>query len=388
MVQRSHLTPVYRRSAHAQALVVLAMLALSGCGPEAAVPGQAVPAREAAPVAVAPATDGTPVVPASGSAAAGAVAEPASVPMPVHAPPGPDGTHGCLAASAGGASAATRVHRWVDGQGIVHYSDRAPVQPVQDHRELAVGGAPPVTVEARGEDVNLPPRLQERAVADAVAIQNDLAGLLGLTHTVPIRLRIVFALDAAVYSGLLEGAAAMEGSAGAYNPRLGTIHVRIQDEEEDTFRVLRHEITHALVHEWVGNLPVVLNEGLATWHARPRAGDPAALHAGFRQALARAAPVGAPGDALVDLLAREGDAFQAGSLEQRQQRYLQAFALVALLRASAAGQEALATLLATQRADPCQPVAAEHILEAHWPGGLAALAQAWAAWLRAGPSST
>ncbi|HNR91561.1 MAG TPA: hypothetical protein PKO41_03945, partial [Dokdonella sp.] len=87
---------------------------------------------------------------------------------------------------------------------------------------------------------------------------------------------------------------------------------------------------------------------------------------------------------LVDLLAREHDSFLA---EGREQRYLQAFALVAVLMERPAGRAAFAAVLAAQRADSCVPVDAGGLLDTHYPGGLAALARDWSRWLRDPPST-
>jgi hypothetical protein len=48
---------------------------------------------------------------------------------------------------------------------------------------------------------------------------------------------------------------------------------------------------------------------------------------------------------------------------------------------------ALRELLVRQRADPCRPVPAESVIDAKYPGGLAALARDWTAFLRDPPAS-
>ncbi|HEY0230050.1 MAG TPA: hypothetical protein VGC55_02260, partial [Dokdonella sp.] len=106
-----------------------------------------------------------------------------------------------------------------------------------------------------------------------------------------------------------------------------------------------------------------------------------------RKAMAAAAPDGDGSDALVDLLAREGRDFYvlAGDASGREQRYLRAYALVALLMRNAEGRGALGALLAAQRADPCHPVASENVFEQHFRGGIDALSTTWAAFMRNPP---
>ncbi len=285
---------------------------------------------------------------------------------------------------------AVTVHRWTDAAGITHYADRPPSAGVQDHRVLEVAGAPPVAVDARGYDVNLPDQLQQRAVADTLGVQRILRDALGVEPPGAMTLHIVFVRAADAYARLV-GEPSLASSAGAYSTGTRTIHVRMQASDEATFAVLRHEITHALVHESIGNLPTPLNEGLAGYFARYRTagiGGEVVVGAG-PAALQRAATSGDPGEALVDLLAREGAAFYAAdtAVSSRESRYLRAYALVALLMGDAQGRSALAGVLAAQRAQPCRPVAAEQVLDGAFPGGLAALALAWNGFMQAPPDT-
>ena len=274
----------------------------------------------------------------------------------------------------------TEVHRWVDAAGVTHYSDQAPTTQVSGHRVLEVKGVPPVAVEASGYDVALPSDLEQRAIVDALAMQRVFHDVLGIDAPSDMRLRIVFVGDAAAY-GRLVGGGVVAASTGAYVPPQHTIYVRMQGDDELAFSILRHEITHALIHEEVGNLPVPLNEGLAEYFRRYRVvGMGGEIDvAADRGALVGAAPPGDGSDALVELLALAGPEFYA---DDRDRRYVQAYALVAVLMRGAEGTAALHEVLARQRAEPCVPVPVEAVLDARYPGGLAALAADWAALLR------
>ncbi|GAA0704107.1 hypothetical protein GCM10009105_00710 [Dokdonella soli] len=300
----------------------------------------------------------------------------------------PKQTAACLAHTAANAPAsAIAVHRWVDASGITHYSDQPPAASVKDHRVIEVQGLPPVAVQASGYDMNLPDQLQQRAVADALGVQRVLRDALGVAASAAT-LRVVFVKDASTYAGLI-GDPALATSAGAYSTAQRTIYVRMQTQDEASFAVLRHEITHALAHESIGNLPTSINEGLAEYFGRYRVGGMGGqIDIGAdRTAIVGAAPGGDGSDALVDLLARDGADFYAadGGASGREQRYLRSYALVALLMRDAIGRAALAALLAGQQADPCRPIAVENLLDARYPGGLPALASAWAGFMRAPP---
>jgi hypothetical protein len=300
--------------------------------------------------------------------------------------PNPQPSAACLAKAAGhDTKPAGAIHRWIDSSGVTHYSDQAPTMPVSEHRVLEVHGLPPVEVEATGYDVNLPADLQRRAVVDALAVQHVFHDALGIDAPSDMVLKVVFVSDANAY-GKLIGDSALAASTGAYVPQQHAIYVRMQSDDELAFSILRHEITHALIHEQVGNLPVTLNEGLAEYFRRYRvAGMGGQIDIGAdRSALISAAPTGDGSDALVELLALSGPDFYAA---ERDRRYLQAYALVAVLMRGSAETAALHEVLIRQRADPCVPVQAEKILDDRYPGGLGKLAGDWAALLREPPIS-
>ncbi len=300
-------------------------------------------------------------------------------------------TAACLAQTVPStAPRATAVHRWIDAAGITHYSDQPPPAAAKDHRVIAVQGVPPIAVQASGYDVNLPDQLQQRAVADALGVQRVLHDALGVPTPNGSNLHVVFVRDAATYARLI-GDPGLASSAGAYSPAQRTIYVRMQPQDEASFAVLRHEITHALVHESIGNLPTPVNEGLAEYFGRYRvSGLGGQVDIGVdRKAIVTAAPAGDGTDALVDLLARDGADFYAvdGDSSGRELRYLRAYALVAMLIRDALGRNALTAVLTAQREDPCHPVAVESILDTRYPGGLRTLAAGWANFMRAPPAA-
>lgn len=311
-------------------------------------------------------------------------------PPPVSAPPeerrGTEPSAACLAQT-GDANAPrdATIHRWVDAAGVTHYSDTAPTSEVASHRVIEVHGLAPVKVEASGYDVNLPADLERRAVVDALAVQRVFHEALGIDGPAGMHLRIVFVGNADTY-GKLIGEPALAASAGAYVPPQHAIYVRMQADDELAFSILRHEITHALIHEWVGNLPVPINEGIAEYFRRYRvAGMGGAIDfAADHDGLVGAAPSGDGSDALVEFLALAGPEFYAAD---RVRRYERAYALVALLLSTPDGAAALHDVLARQKADACVPVPAESILEARYPGGLGALAADWTRFMRDPPAT-
>jgi len=365
------------------ALVLVLLAVTAACRDRGSPPPAIGAASDAAPASAEP---GVPVV-ATPEPAASAAAAPPSDPgsavadTAAHADAQSADSARCLARTGETVSReAQAIHRWVDAAGIVHYADRAPVGAVREHRRIALGGLPPVSVEASGYDVNLPADVHARAVADAVAIDRVLRQVFAADDDDRLALRVVFVASAQAYERFV-GEPALARSAGAYSARERTVYVRMQGEAALTFRVLRHEIVHALVHERIGNLPTTLNEGLAGYFERfEAAGQGGRIDfSDVRARLAAAAPQD-PAAALTELLALDGPAFYRSEPERR---YMQALALVAVLMRDVAGRAALGELLARQRAEPCDPIASEAVLDARYPGGLAALADDVAGWLRA-----
>jgi hypothetical protein len=277
------------------------------------------------------------------------------------------------------------IHRWTDENGIIHFSDQAPTGSAHEHRRIEVGGLPPIVVHASGYDVNLPDDVARDAVASAQAIERILRDALGVEGDPGLVLNIEYIASSDAYAKR-SGNPIVANSAGNYSTLARTIRVRLQDDARSNLVILRHEITHALVHERIGRLPTAINEGLASYfeHVRVSGMGAQISISESRRSLATARIDGDGKNELVELLAREGSAFYGAGQEQR---YLRAFSLVAMLMQTPAGRSALAAVLAAQRKQPCSPIMAESFLDAGYPGGLDAMATAWAAWLRDPPAS-
>ena len=367
------------------AIAVLAIAALSAAWHFSRVDDAIAPvATSTVPAAIprSPAADERVVLPA----AAGDLPAPDGVDSTVTAThPAREGGRCLAGTSAAAPRGRMAVHRWVDARGILHFSDAPPAAGARDHRVIEVDGVPAVEVRARGHDVNLPDRLVQRVVADAQAVERAMRSAFGIDAGSGLVLDIVFIRSAQAYSRHVSSPA-MAGSAGAYSPRERTIFVRWQDDEDIVFRILRHELTHALVHEHVGLLPVVMNEGLAGFFERlVVSGLGAQVAVGGDPDRDAAAARGGDGiDALVDLLAHDGASFYGSG---RETHYERAYVLVTTLMAHPQGRAAIGAVLAAQRADSCAGVDVAELLDAHYPGGLARLAADFSRQLRDAPAT-
>ncbi len=316
------------------------------------------------------------------------VAERARVPVPARRidpgpppPPPPIDPRRCLAGTAARASdRPMAIHRWIDARGVVHYSDRAPTDhATQPYEIITRRDDAPVSVQLDTLDAALPPHARSRAVADAVGIGKVLRDVLRLPVGERLALRAIVVGDDAAFVRL---AGDIPSRTGVYRPADRLIVVRARRDADATLRTLRHEIVHALVHEWLGQLPTALNEGLAAYFAEFRIHglggsvdlrpDAAALRASMPRPIDRAE--------LSRLLGLPHAGFYAAG---RDSHYAGAQVLVGALLATTHGRETLGRVLASQAEQPCQPIAAAELLDELYPGGLDALAQAWAAHLDA-----
>lgn len=281
----------------------------------------------------------------------------------------------CLARTGARVPGAKAVHRWVDAKGVVHYSDRPPEGPDhQAHTLVAARDVQPVLVEISSLDAVLPVQVRDHANTDAVAIGRVFKDVLGIDTQGGLALRIVFAgTDAAFRKASGKSA---RSAAGVYMPGQRKIVVRTQHSSQATLAVLRHEITHALVHEWIGNLPTPLNEGLAEYFEHFSASgmggrvDPSA----YARRMRRDHEPGNVRPALTRLLQLPYESFHAS---RRSTHYTHSLALISTMMSEPSRRAALASALRAQRGTPCDPIDAARVLDRMWPGGLADLATAW-----------
>lgn len=288
----------------------------------------------------------------------------------------------CLAQTGRTVAAHQTVHRWTDANGVAHFSDRPPATGTpRDHRVQALALDDPVALDIVARDARLPPHVTSLAVADAVAIAKVLRGVLGIRTDGGLRLTVLLAGSDAAFEQAIGQPRGRR--AGVYMGARRQIVVRTQPDEARTLAVLRHEIAHALVHEWIGRLPDALNEGLAEYFeelAVQGMGGTVDTR-GYAARLRTAALGGAPGMALRRLLALGYDDFH-GHAEAR--HYTWSLGLVSALMADSDGVRALSAVLAAQRAQPCQPVDAAAVLSRRGARALEHIAERWALHLRGG----
>jgi len=280
----------------------------------------------------------------------------------------------CLAQTGRERAALAPVYRWIDADGRVHYADAPPRGEGTDVKRIVQNDVPPVEVAVRAMGLHLPLHAQSRAIADAVGIGKVLSDVLGVDTGGGLRVEVLLVAGDADFRRLTgtDG-----GFAGVYQPARRRIVVQQQLNEERTLAVMRHEISHALIHEWVGRLPTALNEGLAEYfEAYEVRGLGGHVDVGrFASRLKAALPTQEVSIALHQLLSIDGEQFYG---HRSDVHYSRALALVTTLMDSEEGRTFMSELLAAQRRQACVPINAQEMVARRWRGGLDGLALAWA----------
>lgn len=183
----------------------------------------------------------------------------------------PRGSHYHYYSRLCGPEPAVDTHRSIytlrDEAGTLNLSDRPPEN--ADFRETAIAldwaeGSFKLNLSVHGSAINrLPISFESRLRSDAYAIIRSLAHLSGQKKLVPVRVSL------AVYGTEEEYQRATRfaktGSSGVYSTSSGNAAMFLQNSEQATLSVARHEITHALNCNLFGAIPPWLNEGLAEY---------------------------------------------------------------------------------------------------------------------------
>lgn len=273
-------------------------------------------------------------------------------------------------------AAATSIHRWRDpSSGQWQFGNQPPPGVVAEPVEVrdAAQARFALQVEADG-GLDVPTQLRDRAAADVVRLTAIMSTELGLPIDPAFALELRFVgSPEAVVAGM--PGMGLPRAAGLYRYADQRIVLWRQPEDSETFRTLRHEVTHALLHEFVGAPPLWLNEGLAEYFEGLQtagSGGRVAGNAWYAELLALAGE-GRLALAL-ETLGAGPEAFRNPRLAELY--YAQSWALVDVLMASDNGQAVLARLLADLREAACRPFSSVQWLDQHYPGGTQALARA------------
>lgn len=159
------------------------------------------------------------------------------------------------------------IYKWVDENGKVHFGDRK-----MNGAELKVLNLNQVksersqfNIDIKTIDVELTQE-EHKHIVDSVNYVYEFfnrALYLDIYKTVPVNIVILKDKNAYVSYLTQNGWGKSAVSYGIYVRKRHQIVTYIRDEREGTFRTIRHEVSHAIVHTIMPYTPAWLNEGLA-----------------------------------------------------------------------------------------------------------------------------
>ncbi len=274
------------------------------------------------------------------------------------------------------AASAPAVYRWRDpDSGQAEFGARPPVGVAAERLELKDRGQAQFALQVEDNpDAPVPSQLRDRALADVVRITAILRQELAVPIDPRFGLKLAFVASPEAV-GAAAGGLGLARASGVYMHRDQRMLIWRQPRDEGTFRTLRHEVVHALLHEFVGAPPIWLNEGLAEYFELLQtlgSGGRIEANRHHQRLLSGFTPDQRIAHALA-LLEIDGPGFRREPMVDL--NYAQSWALVDTLMGSKAGQAQLTRLLADLRQAACGRFSSTEWLNTNYPGGASGLAR-------------
>jgi hypothetical protein len=268
------------------------------------------------------------------------------------------------------------VYRWRDPEsGQAQFGSSPPAGIAAERVELKDRGQAQFALQVEDSpDAPVPSQLRDRALADVVRITAILRQELAVPIDPRFGLKLAFVASPEAV-GAAAGGLGLARASGVYMHREQRMLIWRQPRDEGTFRTLRHEVVHALLHEFVGAPPIWLNEGLAEYFELMQTlGSSGRIEANrhHQRLLSGFTPDQRIAHALT-LLEIDGQGFRREPMVDL--NYAQSWALVDALMGSKAGQAQLTHLLADLRQAACGRFSSTEWLNTNYPGGASALAR-------------
>ncbi|ASP38973.1 hypothetical protein CHH28_09900 [Bacterioplanes sanyensis] len=274
------------------------------------------------------------------------------------------------------------VYRWTDEHGKVHFGDQpkraGDAQDLSD-RYQQQGKGVRVTFEFPGwrGDAELTHQLRKQAEL----LHRVLIRFIEPAYWRQINLNLVVFHSQAAFDQYRDQQGHNDGWAAYYDGRENRAFLARQSGEhglQHTLQVARHEMTHAMMMGMLGSTPIWLSEGVAQYLERLQWQLSSAR---IEPPLAELQQLQASGqDDFAQLLDVTHEDFNA---EQQNENYQQSAAMTFFLFDHDEGKRWITHTLTSFARQPCRPLPAEQAFSAY-PGGLAAVRQAYRQWLQAG----
>ena len=278
----------------------------------------------------------------------------------------------CLAAASG-------VYQWRDAQGRLHFGD----QPPEGHGEdlsSRYQQALPFDIVIEGVDYAVSPALRDRLATAVRRLFSIYRHDLGIDYSREREFRIrIHGTEASFRRYQRQVAPNLENAAGFYHAGSNQITTWAIPDERALLALITHECAHAIAAANPHRIPAWLDEGLAEYFELMELHGLSAdipLNPHWLRVLRQH---GYPqhGGRLATLMRAPYPQWYAAN-GPNHLSYAASWSLVWYLMDSREGRQLLSTLLRTPHP---QPSSSEHVIERHWPGGMAALEQQWQSWL-------
>ncbi len=272
------------------------------------------------------------------------------------------------------------VYRWTDANGKVHFGDK-PQQQAEDltkrYGQQTAGVR--VTFDYRGWQGE--PTLTHELRKQAELLHRVLTRYLEPDYWRQIDLNLTVFASQEAFDQHRDQQGHHGEWAAYYDGRENRAFLARQngpDGMENTLRIARHEMTHAMMTGMLGSTPTWLAEGMAQYLERLQWQLSSAQVAPPLQAIGQLKQTGAPRfDALLDV---RHDVFNGS---EQQGNYQQSAAMLHFLLSHDAGRQWLKQTLTGFARQPCRPLPAATAFQ-RYPGGLRAVNQGYQDWLQAG----
>jgi len=274
------------------------------------------------------------------------------------------------------------VYRWTDDRGRVHFSDRPPDhEATKGTQRVALTGGPRFSATWTFDGLRPPPLLREALERNVDGVFRFFEHGLSLDGMEPLQVNLRIIKGPKRFAAYRDAKdPGLTTDSGFYRFRDNEAVVRWTDEQR-AIAVARHEVSHLVVGNLLGDTPTWVNEGLAEVVERLVFSDGAMLAQPDREAIealqSRIGGRGWPSVRQFMQLSRtqwdqQGETFS----------YQYAWSLVHFLLEDSRRRDLLVDYLDTLARHRCRRFDTTAFFDTRYPGGLDRYEKDWLAWLR------
>lgn len=275
-----------------------------------------------------------------------------------------------------GQASVTRVYKWIDDQGRVHYGDKLPALKVPAQTLQLDGRLQYFRLNLHTNSKAFPPHFQDRLTVRVEKAYQVLAQLIpdSLLGQVDVNLWVFDSRQDYEVFQRKHAPTVAAASQGFHNSE-NNIAAAWRSSDEQIIATSVHESVHVMNAGMFGHLPRWLNEGMAEYiegiHVYGQAADITVADDWLQRLQGKRLRF--------DDLFRADDAQWQGGM--RLDLYAHSWGLVYFLMSSEPGREILGEILVSAAKNPCQLLNGKDFLQRRYPGGLSGLESQFDRWL-------